>query len=288
MDYSLVIPVYNSSKTLRELYLQLSEVMAKMADRYEIIFVDDCSGDDSLKVLRSIKTGDKNVRILAMQNNAGQNIATLCGIEHTRYDAVITMDDDLQYSPGDILKLAAVFNKGKYIIVYGNPEVRTPEARFKILPAVARWAFNQVILRSHRKVKYFLSYRMFSKSKMAAVMPKGLNIYFVWEIPAEKMGNVNVGHNPSQRGVSNYNIARLFLFFSQYIWFSLFRFSNAMIALSVLFAVFTIVKVSGHIPDAKFLIIIPLVAFMLSMGVYFFSRLQVEGKRKPQFKSVEV
>jgi glycosyltransferase involved in cell wall biosynthesis len=55
MDYSIVVPVYNSAETLAILMQELNAVMSKLKVDFEIIFVDDCSNDESWQVLKDIK-----------------------------------------------------------------------------------------------------------------------------------------------------------------------------------------------------------------------------------------
>lgn len=121
MDYSIVVPVYNSAETLAVLLQEINLVMAKMKADFEIIFVDDCSNDKSWKVLKEIKLKNNHVKIIRLANNVGQWMATLAGIKKTKGKFIITIDDDLEYETNDIELLIKTYNESDVYLVYGIP-----------------------------------------------------------------------------------------------------------------------------------------------------------------------
>lgn len=121
VQYSVVIPIYNSSNSLLKLNQELAEVLNSTNSGYEIIFVDDCSNDNSWEKLSQICSSDNNVRIIRLANNVGQWMATLCGMRHAQGKYIITIDDDLEYNSKDILKLIDCICSNDYHIVYGIP-----------------------------------------------------------------------------------------------------------------------------------------------------------------------
>jgi glycosyltransferase involved in cell wall biosynthesis len=74
---------------------------------FEIVYVDDGSTDNSLSLLRDIESRASNVRVIAHRANRGQSRAILTGIHAARSNIVVTLDDDLQYQPSDIVRLLA-------------------------------------------------------------------------------------------------------------------------------------------------------------------------------------
>ena len=116
--YSVVVPVYNSEKTLDELYLRIKNVFENtVKEKFELILVDDFSKDSSYEVMRTIQKNDSRVKIIQLSKNHGQQKAVLCGFEFTRGDYVITMDDDLQHPPEEIPKLIEKMNSDENIDV---------------------------------------------------------------------------------------------------------------------------------------------------------------------------
>ena len=104
MLISIVIPVYKSTGTLKELTQRIEEVFLKLSDLdYEIIFVNDSPFWEETKiVLRELLESPQRIVAVELTKNFGQHAATLCGFEIARGDYVLTMDDDLQHAPEDI------------------------------------------------------------------------------------------------------------------------------------------------------------------------------------------
>lgn len=123
MLFSIVVPVYNSKRSLPELYERIKKVMEARKWDFEIIMVDDRSRDESYQVMQRLREEDKRVKIIKLACNAGQHSATLCGIRYARGDYVITMDDDLQHPPEEISRLYAKIKEG-YEVVFGVPKSR--------------------------------------------------------------------------------------------------------------------------------------------------------------------
>lgn len=120
MDYSVVIPVYNSQGSLEELHARLEETLKKLTNDYEIIFVDDFSADESWKVLTQIKNAnDSTVKILRFAKNYGQHNALLCGFRYCSGDRIFTIDDDLQHAPEDMMLLVERMDSSDADLVYG-------------------------------------------------------------------------------------------------------------------------------------------------------------------------
>lgn len=97
---SIVISVYNEAKNLLPLYKELLKNLNKCEKiNYELIFVNDGSVDGSLGILSNLVAKDKNVRVVNFARNFGHEIAMTAGLDHSRGDAVIFMDADLQHPP---------------------------------------------------------------------------------------------------------------------------------------------------------------------------------------------
>lgn len=109
---SIVIAVYRTSGTLRELYLRLRQTLEACDVPFEIIFVDDASPDDSSEVIQSISREDKRVTLLPLKENAGQHKAILAGISSCRGDWALIMDADLQDAPEDFPALLSKVREG--------------------------------------------------------------------------------------------------------------------------------------------------------------------------------
>lgn len=124
MKLSFVMPVYNEGKNIEELYKRLELFTQRIGiSDYEIIFVDDGSKDNSYKVIKGLSDKDKNIKLIKLSRNFGQQLAIMAGIENCIGDTVIVMDSDLQDDPASIDKLYSKYNE-KYDVVYAVREKR--------------------------------------------------------------------------------------------------------------------------------------------------------------------
>ena len=119
-DYSIVVPVYNSCESLEELYRRIGQTMQKIEKTFEVIFVDDDSADNSWNTLESIqKDNPEKVTAIRLARNFGQHNATICGIAQARGEFIITIDDDLQNPPEEVIKLIEAVQNTDADLVYG-------------------------------------------------------------------------------------------------------------------------------------------------------------------------
>jgi len=101
MIISVVIPIYNEEKNLELLHSEIKSVLNKNFGSFEIIFVNDCSTDSSLNILRKLKP----IKIVTLNKNSGQTTAIAVGIQESTGDFVALLDGDGQNDPTDILNL---------------------------------------------------------------------------------------------------------------------------------------------------------------------------------------
>jgi len=100
---SIIIPVYFNEKNLAPLYEDIREkiILPALFD-YEIVMVDDGSGDDSWAEMEKIAAVDENVKIYHLSRNFGSHAAILCGLEHCTGDCAVVKAADLQ-EPTEII-----------------------------------------------------------------------------------------------------------------------------------------------------------------------------------------
>jgi undecaprenyl-phosphate 4-deoxy-4-formamido-L-arabinose transferase len=115
-----VVPVFNSEATLKDLFARSRRVISDLKLECEFIFVDDGSRDNSWKVINELKKDvEDGVRGLRLTRNCGQQVATICGLQHATGSWVLTIDDDLQSIPEEIPKLWDKANREQVDVVYG-------------------------------------------------------------------------------------------------------------------------------------------------------------------------
>jgi len=116
---SIIIPSYNESKNINEVYRRTLNVIKKInIKKYEIIFVENGSKDNSLELLKKINSENKSVKIISLSRNFGYQSAIAVGLKYAENDYICVMDGDLQDPPEIIPKLAEKILEG-YDVVYG-------------------------------------------------------------------------------------------------------------------------------------------------------------------------
>jgi dolichol-phosphate mannosyltransferase len=135
MMISVVLPVYNEARVLPELLRRIQDALAGCTPSHEIIFVDDGSTDQSPRVLDRLAAADRRVGVVHLSRNFGHQAAVQAGLAHSRGDAVVLMDSDLQDAPEAIGQFVAKWLAG-YEVVYA---VRTERKENALKRAAFHW-----------------------------------------------------------------------------------------------------------------------------------------------------
>jgi glycosyltransferase involved in cell wall biosynthesis len=209
LKYSIVIPVYNSARIVEQVIDQTMDLFEKQGWDYEIILVNDGSRDQSWEVISKKAKVCPPVTAVNLMRNYGQHTAVYCGFRFSSGDYVITIDDDLQNPPEEIIHLidklkdghdlvfgrfrqkkhSGVRNIGSHIIrLINNRVFRCPP---DIIPTNFRLIRRDVI---DRILQYHTSYPYIT----------GLVIMF-----SNNPANVWVEHRERLEGRSNYNLYKI-------------------------------------------------------------------------------
>lgn len=206
---SVVIPVYRSESILPDLVRRLKPVLERAAHEFEVILVNDCSPDRSWEVISDLAEHYSWIHPVNLMRNYGQHNALLCGIRETRYDVIITMDDDLQHPPEEIPKLLAQLAKG-YDVVYGTPEHEQHGIGRDFASWITKLALQNVMgAEIARKVSAFRAFRAevakaFSHYTGAFV---SIDVLLTWG--TNRFSLTSVRHEQRTAGVSGYTIRKL-------------------------------------------------------------------------------
>ena len=138
---SVVVPVHNEELVLPEFHRRLSAVMQQTGMPYEIIYVDDGSGDGTSAMLLQLREADEAVAVVELSRNFGKEAALSAGLDHAGGHAVILIDADLQDPPELIHEFLREWRNG-YDVVYGKRTVREGESWLKI--ATAKWFYRVI------------------------------------------------------------------------------------------------------------------------------------------------
>ena len=109
---SVVVPVHNERDNVTSLLLEIEAALTPLNIEWEALFVDDCSRDDTLSVLRSLRKEHPRLRVLHHQRQSGQSTAVRTGVKAARAAWIATLDGDGQNDPADIPKLLLARDAG--------------------------------------------------------------------------------------------------------------------------------------------------------------------------------
>nr|MDD3719887.1 glycosyltransferase family 2 protein [Candidatus Gracilibacteria bacterium] len=123
MKISFILPIYNESGNIKELYSRIINTINNLSCEYELVFINDASKDNSLDLLIELSNSDKNVKTLNFSRNFGHQIAITAGLDYANGDIVVIMDTDLQDPPEIIPEMLAKYNEG-YKVIYAKRRTR--------------------------------------------------------------------------------------------------------------------------------------------------------------------
>ncbi|MFT3982498.1 MAG: glycosyltransferase family 2 protein [Lachnospiraceae bacterium] len=114
---SIIIPVYFNSDTLMLLYEDMKEKILHKIGAYEIVMVDDGSGDNSWEIMNQIRERDEHVKCIRLSRNFGEHAAILAGLSHCSGDCAVTKQADLQEDSELILEMYESWKRGNKVVL---------------------------------------------------------------------------------------------------------------------------------------------------------------------------
>ncbi len=205
---SIIVPLFNESEALEQLYSEIVEEIDQLPYSFEIIFVDDGSSDGSLEILRPLLVTDSRIRLIRLRRNFGKSAALSVGFASARGDCIVTMDADLQDKPSEMKKLLDKLFEG-YDLVSGWKRVRHD-------PITKRWPskiFNLVTslltgVPLHDINCGFKAYRseVIEEIRVYGEMHRYIPVLASYR--GFRVGEVEVAHRSRGFGVSKYGAGR--------------------------------------------------------------------------------
>lgn len=114
---SIIVPVYWNEDTLEDLYNDLKNKVLEEIESYEIVFVNDGSGDNSWKVIKKLQSLDKNIVAVNLSKNFGEHSAILAGLSVCSGDCAVTKQADCQEDSALILDMYQSWKNGKKVVL---------------------------------------------------------------------------------------------------------------------------------------------------------------------------
>jgi undecaprenyl-phosphate 4-deoxy-4-formamido-L-arabinose transferase len=206
---SVVVPVFRSAETIRELIRRLRETLQRHNEPYEIILVEDCSPDASWSVVAAIAEEDKRVRGISLSRNYGQHNALLCGIRSARFDRIVTLDDDLQNPPEEIPTLLARLDPDTDV-VYGTPITEAHGFLRDVASRMTKLALQEAMgAEVARNVSSFRTFRTRLRDAFPAYRGPYVSVDVLLTWGTTRFAHTPVQHEPRRLGKSGYTLRKL-------------------------------------------------------------------------------
>jgi undecaprenyl-phosphate 4-deoxy-4-formamido-L-arabinose transferase len=207
--FSVVVPVYRSAAVLPELVARIDPVLKSLGQPFELVLVNDGSPDNSWQVIEKLASAHQWVRGIALMRNFGQHNALLCGIRNARHEIVVTIDDDLQHPPEEIVKLLAKLGEG-YDVVYGTPQEEQHGMWRNLASQLTKLSLKSTMgVDVARNVSAFRVFRTELRGAFANYQSPFVSIDVLLTWATTRIAAVQVQHDPRKIGTSNYTVGKL-------------------------------------------------------------------------------
>ena len=211
-QFSVVVPVYNSEKTLQELCARIEATFQKMNATFEIVLVNDNSTDGSWNVIKDLKANRTyNILGVRLRKNFGQHKALLCGFQFAKGEYIITIDDDLQFFPEDIVVMVNEAQRTGADLVYGYYKSERQHSRLR---KAGSFFVSVIFEKFGNTTGKGSSYKLIHRTVIDKVKDYNHSFTFLDEILSWHTTNIGwaeVQHAPRREGQSGYSIFKLVL-----------------------------------------------------------------------------
>jgi len=305
MKISVVIPVYKSQETIELLTQKLIDVLSKITNDYEIIYVNDDSPDNSWDIIQKLCKENPKIIGISLSRNFGQHPAILCGIKHASGDAIVVMDCDLQEDPKYIPELVRKLQEGNDI-VFTRKQKRAHAWWKNIMTKIFSFIYNYLIddkrLLTNQQVG---SFSIINRKVADAFVQFGdyqFHYLLVLRWLGFKQSFVEIEHYERKAGKSSYNFKKLFehalvaivfhsdklLRFNIYIGFIIALFS--IVGIIFLLISYFIHGYAQGWPSLFMLLLFTLGAVLFSLGIIglYIGKMFEQVKSRPKFVIKEV
>lgn len=158
----IIVPVYNEQFNIKKIISEIEKTIKKIKYKFDILFVDDGSNDNTFKILNSLSLKKKNVKVLKFNKNYGKESALAAGMNFaSNYEAAITLDSDLQHPPILITKLFKEWKKGHPMVLFIRIENKG-SSKIRHLFSIMFYKFINFFL-NFENLKFNTDFRIYDK-----------------------------------------------------------------------------------------------------------------------------
>lgn len=208
-EISVIIPVYNASTCIQGLIGEIHQILHSSNHSFEIIIVDDASKDDSWQKIKQTCLQLKHVKAFSLSKNFGQHKATLCGLHHSNGRFIITIDDDFEHNPSDIVTLYLQLKNSHSDVVYGT----TSNVKKSFIRSAVTKFYKFISKVENPYAGVGSSFRALKKDLVTKIVSHQNHLFFIdelilWYTASIEVCELNFGK--SQKLTSGYNLFKLF------------------------------------------------------------------------------
>jgi len=277
---SIVVPVYFNSGSLEALYDDLKRVVFDKVEEYELVMVDDGSGDNSWEIMKSIAKRDNNVRLLKLSRNFGSHAAIFAGLSVCTGDCATIKAADLQEPSEILLDMYESWKKGNKVVLAVRSD-REESWTQKLFANTYYWLVRKFAISSMPKGGfdcYLVDRQVIEVLKLLDEKNSAITLQILWS--GFKTDTIYYVRKKREVGVSKWTFAKkVKLVVDSLVSFSFFPI-RLMSCIGVLFsgvaAIWTLVliiqRLRGEIPIAGWTSLVIIVLFssgliMLTLGI---------------------
>ena len=207
---SVVVPVYRSEQTLKELVSRISSALQKYD--FEIILVDDASGDGSWKEISSLAKENLNVFGIRLGRNSGQHGALLAGVRTAKFETTVTLDDDLQNPPEEIERLILGLKQGVDVVYGVSSEIKQNFYRRLGSNLVRKFFSSALGFNSAVTMSSFRAFRTNLREGFSTQLGPNISLDALLTWSTTRFAVAEVRHDMRKMGKSHYTYRKLVRF----------------------------------------------------------------------------
>ena len=205
-ELSIFFPFWNEEKNIELIVSKAIEIAPTIANRYEIIIVDDGSSDNTLRIAQRLAKSNPNIKIVSHSPNRGYGAAIKEGLEAAQYEYIVFTDGDGQFDFAEITHFIPEIKNAD--IVIGFRKKRRDRKLLKRLLLMNLLKFGDYILFGFRFRDIDCGFKMFRKSAVGEISPlRSEGAMITTEILAKakrkklRIAQVGVTHYPREHGI---------------------------------------------------------------------------------------
>ena len=211
MKISFVIPCYNSAKNIEGVLDEIKEAMAQRKDvDYEVILVNDCSKDDTARIIKKLAKQDGHITAINLAKNSGQANALLAGFNYVSGDFIMTSDDDGQTPVGRVFDFLDEINKG-YDVVCARYTERNRRSKFRQLGSYVNLKMSEWLIEKPKdaSMSIFFMARRYIIDEMIKYQQPYPYIAGLILRTTQNIGNLDMEQRERNSGQSGYTLSKL-------------------------------------------------------------------------------